>query len=178
MWGLFVLLAALVVALVYAAMRFNVQLFPLPKDLQDLTRILLISGVISIGLGAIGFFVGLGKRIPSLTISMAVVYLVGAAVVGVNVWYAAFRMFINKEHDLTLLAILLVFSAVISLFFAFFLSQSIVSRLRALLAMSQRVAEGDLSVRVDASSRDEIGRLGAGFFSRRATSDNHQIELL
>jgi signal transduction histidine kinase len=157
------LFVALVVAAVYAAMRFNMTLYPMPKDLQDLMVFLFISGTVSVALGAIGFLVGLGRRIPSLTISMAVVYLVGAAVVGVNVWYASYRMFLNQEHDLPLLTILLVFSAVISLFFAFFLSQSLVSRLRELLALSRRVADGDLTARVEVNSHDEIGRLGTEF---------------
>jgi signal transduction histidine kinase len=157
------LLVALAVALVFAAMRFNMALFPMPRDLQDLSLFLLVSGAVSVGLGAVGFLVGLGRRIPSLTVSMAVVYLIGAAVVGVNVWYAAFMMFLNKEHDLPLLTILLTFSAVISLFFAFFLSQSMVSRLRELLALSRRVADGDLSARVTVNSHDEIGRLGDEF---------------
>ena len=149
--------------MVYAVMRFNMTPFPMPKDLQDLMVFLLISGTVSIVLGAVGFLAGLGRRIPSLTISMAVVYLVGAAVVSVNVWYTSYRMFLNQEHDLPLLTILLVFSAVISLFFAFFLSQSMVSRLRELLALSRRVADGDLTARVQVDSHDEIGRLATEF---------------
>src|SRR6478672_11169931 len=129
-WALVGLIAALAVALVYAALTFGMSLYPMPKDLQDLMVFLLISGAVSVGLGGAVFLLGWGRRIPSLAITMALVYLVGAAVVGVNVWYAADRMFLNKEHDLPLLTILLVFSAVISLFFAFFLSQSMVVRLR------------------------------------------------
>src|SRR5205823_12532639 len=106
------------------------------KDLQDLTLFLLVSGGLSILLGAIGFRLGLGTRLPSLTITMALVYLVGMAIVGINVIYTAANMFLSKEHDLPLLTILLVFSSVISLFFAVFLAQSMVSRLRELLAVS------------------------------------------
>ncbi len=156
---------SLVVALVYAARTFGMTLFPMPKDLQDLMVFLLISGGVSVGLGAAAFLVGLGTRIPSLAITLSLVYLAGAAVVGVNVWYASYRMFLNKEHDLPLLTILLLFSAIISLFFAFFLSHSMVSRLRNLLTVARSVAEGDLSARVEGSSRDEIGRLGEEFNS-------------
>jgi signal transduction histidine kinase len=96
---------------------------------------------------------------------MALVYLVGVAVVGVNVIYTAANMFLSREHDLPLLIVLLLFSAVISLFFAVFLAQSMVSRLRELLAVSKKVAEGDLTARIVMSSGDEIGKLGAEFNS-------------
>jgi signal transduction histidine kinase len=160
-WTLGGLLVALAAALVYAALSMN----PPAKDLYELTRFLLISGGVSVLLGAVGFRLGLGTRIPSLAITMALVYLVGAAVVGVNVLYTAINMFLSTEHDLPLLTILLVFSAIISLFFAYFLSQSMVMRLRNLLAVAKQVAEGDLSARAAANSRDEIGRLADEFNS-------------
>lgn len=152
------LVAATAVALVYAVLRLG----PPTKDLQDLTGFLMISGGISVVLGAAGFRLGLGTRIPSLALTMALVYLVGVAVVAINVFYTAFKMFLSA-HDFGLLTILLVFSAVISLFFAFFLSQSMVSRLRELLFVAGRVAEGDLTARVAAGSRDEIGKLSLEF---------------
>src|SRR5437763_9195536 len=153
-WALGALLVALAAALVYAVLRLN----PPTRDLQEVTRFLLISGGVSVALGVVGFRLGLGTRIPSLAITLALVYLVGAGVVAINVLYTAVNMFLSP-HDFGLLTILLVFSAVISLFFAFLLSQSMVSRLQALLAVARRVAEGDLSGRVQVSSRDEIGRL-------------------
>ncbi len=170
-WAVGALLAALAGALIYAAMALS----PPAKDLQDLTRFLLISGGVSVLLGALGFRLGLGTRIPSLAITMALVYLVGAAVVAVNVLYTAMYMFLSA-HDFGLLTILLVFSAVISLFFAFFLSQSMVSRLRKLLAVAHRVAEGDLTARVEASSRDEIGRLATEFNSMVAQLDQSRLQ--
>jgi signal transduction histidine kinase len=158
-WAIGGLAVALVVALVYAWLTLN----PPAKDLRDLTQFLLISGGISVLIGAAGFRLGLGTRVPSLAVTMAIVYLVGVAVVAVNVIYTSMMMFLNQEHDLPLLMILLLFSAVISLFFAVLLARSMVSRLRELLAMSQRVASGDLTARVQATSRDEIGRLGEAF---------------
>src|SRR5438552_18694716 len=87
-WALGGLLVALAGALVYAALTLN----PPAKDLQDLMRFLLISGSVSVLLGAVGFRLGLGTRIPSLALTMALVYLVGVAVVAVNVLYTALNM--------------------------------------------------------------------------------------
>ncbi|MGA7731093.1 MAG: ATP-binding protein [Chloroflexia bacterium] len=153
------LAVALVVALVAAWLSLN----PPAKDLQDLTLFLLVSGSVSVGLGAIGFRLGLGTRVPSLAVSVALVYLVGVAVVGINIIYTSSQMFFSKEHDLPLLTVLLIFSAVISLFFAIFMAHSMVSRLHALLAVARQVADGDLTARVDVNSRDEIGRLSSEF---------------
>lgn len=153
-WALLGLVVALAGTLLYATMRFQMP----GTDLQDLTRFLLISGAASVLLGAVGFRLGLGTRLPSLRIAIAAVYLVGVAVVAVNVLYTAVLMFVSA-HDLGLLTVLLVFSAVISLFFAVLLSQSMVSRLRDLLVVARRVASGDLDVRAHDASPDEIGRL-------------------
>lgn len=122
-WALLGLVVALLGTLAYAVIQFQLP----GKDLQDLTRFLLISGGVSVVLGALGFRLGLGTRVPSLRLAIAAVYLVGVVVVGVNVLYTAMMMFASP-HDLGLLTILLFFSALISLFFAVLLSQSMVSR--------------------------------------------------
>lgn len=170
------LVIALIAAIVVAAITFGMALYPMPKDLLDLTLFLLASGTLSVVLGGIGFRLGLGTRIPSLAITMAIVYMVGAAVVGVNVLYASVQMFLSREHDLPLLMVLLVFSAIISLFFAFFLSQNIVTRLRTLLDFSRKVAQGDLSVRVEARARDEIGQLATEFNGMVAQLEKSRAE--
>src|SRR5688500_7541149 len=159
------LVVAIMASVLVAAATFGMPFWPLPKDFQDLTFYVMVSAVVSVVLGGLGFRLRRGTRIPSLAVTMALVYLVGAAVVGVNVFYTSMNMFLNKEHDLPLLTILLIFSAIISLFFAFFLSQSMVSRLQALLSLSRSVTAGDLSARVPVSSRDEIGQLTAEFNS-------------
>ncbi|MEP6776775.1 MAG: HAMP domain-containing protein, partial [Chloroflexota bacterium] len=160
-FAMFGLVLAIGVAVVVAWLMFS----PPPQDLQALTGSLVVSGVISVALGAVAFRLGLGKRVPSLAVSLALVYLMGVVVVAINIIYTSVNMFLSKAHDLPLLSVLLVFSAVISLFFAIFMAQSIVSRLRMLLSMARRVAGGDLTARVEVNSRDEIGRLSAEFNS-------------
>lgn len=177
-WALGGMLVALALSLIYAPIALGGP--PPTKDMQDMVRFLLISGGLSVLLGAAAFRLGLGTRIPSLSITMALVYLIGAGVVGLNVFYTAMYMFLS-EHDFGLLTILLVFSSVISLFFAFFLSQSIVSRLQGLLSVSRQVAGGDLTARVEVNSHDEIGLLAAEFNSmveqlEGATAEKERLE--
>ncbi|HVF98864.1 MAG TPA: hypothetical protein VND68_03425, partial [Chloroflexia bacterium] len=84
-WALLGVAVALAVTLLYAVMRFRMP----GEDLLDLTQFLLVSGGISVLLGALAFRLGLGTRLPSLRIAIAAVYLVGVAVVGINVLYSA-----------------------------------------------------------------------------------------
>jgi signal transduction histidine kinase len=170
-WALLGVAVALAVTLLYAVMRFRMP----GEDLLDLTQFLLVSGGISVLLGALGFRLGLGTRLPSLGIAIAAVYLVGVAVVGINVLYSAFLMFASP-HDLGLLTVLLFFSTVISLFFAVLLSQSMMSRLLDLLVVARRVASGDLSVRARDSSPDEIGRLATELNSMVAQLERSRKE--
>ncbi|HEX8230845.1 MAG TPA: ATP-binding protein [Chloroflexia bacterium] len=170
-WALLGLVVALAGTLAYAVIQYQLP----GKDLQDLTRFLLISGGVSVVLGALSFRLGLGTRLPSLRIAIAAVYLVGVVVVGVNVLYTAMMMFASP-HDLGLLTILLFFSALISLFFAVLLSQSMVSRLRDLLVVARRVASGDLEVRAQDTSPDEIGRLATELNSMVAQLDHATLE--
>ncbi|MEA2574123.1 MAG: hypothetical protein QOH93_1421 [Chloroflexia bacterium] len=170
-WAMLGLAVALSGTLMYAVMQFQLP----GEDLQDLTQFLLISGGVSVLLGALSFRLGLGTRLPSLRIAIAAAYLVGVAVVAVNVLYTAVLMFASP-HDLGLLSILLVFSAVISLFFAVLLSQSMVSRLRDLLVVARRVASGDLGVRAHDTSPDEIGRLATELNAMVAQLDQAMME--
>ncbi|MEO5953686.1 MAG: ATP-binding protein [Chloroflexia bacterium] len=162
-WGFAV--SGLIVALVVAVLGAWFVLNPPKEDLWQLTSFLLVSGGISVVLGALGFRLGLGTRVPSLAVTVALVYLVGVVVVGINVIYTSANMFLSKEHDLPLLVVLILFSAVISLFFAIFMAHSIVSRLRVLLTVARQVSQGDLSARVEVTSRDEIGSLANEFNS-------------
>ena len=170
-WALLGLAVALAGTLLYAVMQYRMP----GEDLQDLTQFLLVSGGISVALGAISFRLGLGTRLPSLRIAIAAVYLVGVVVVAVNVLYSAFLMFASP-HDLGLLTVLLFFSTVISLFFAVLLSQSLMSRLLGLLVVARRVASGDLSVRAHDTSPDEIGRLATELNSMVAQLEHSRKE--
>src|SRR5436190_8195309 len=99
-WTVGGLAVALLVAVMVASSTFGMALYPMPKDLRDLTVFLLISGAVSVLLAVLVFRLGLGTRIPSLTITLTLVYLAGVAVVAVNVLYTAVNMFLSREHDL------------------------------------------------------------------------------
>jgi signal transduction histidine kinase len=71
-------------------------------------------------------------------------------------------MFLNP-HDLSLLVLLLVFSAVISLTFAFTIAGALTVELEKLGAAAARLARGELDARVEPHGVDEVARVGQAF---------------
>jgi two-component system, OmpR family, sensor histidine kinase BaeS len=151
------LLIALVVALVIAE-----QIFGAPRrDVELLAIFMTVSGVVSLALGGLVIYWA-GSRIGSVRLRLSLAYGVGLLVALANVMTTSALMFLNT-HDLTLLLLLLAFSAVISLAFAYAVAGMLTSQIGALSRAALRLAEGDLTARVGAHGSDEIGRLAAAF---------------
>jgi signal transduction histidine kinase len=79
-----------------------------------------------------------------------------------NVWLTAKLMFIN-DHDLALGTMLLIFAAAISVLIGFFLSRSITQRLCDLVLATQKLSDGDFSIRVPVLGQDEVAQLAGTF---------------
>ena len=76
-------------------------------------------------------------------------------------------MFISTDHDLPLLLLVVVFTLVLTLGFSISISRIIVDRLQAVRSGADRLAHGDLSVRLSVPGRDEVAGL-ANDFNRMA----------
>jgi signal transduction histidine kinase len=151
------LLLAIVVALVVADRMFGAP----RRDLELLAWFLTVSGVVSLGLGALAIRWA-GGRIGSVRRRLALAYGVGLLVAIVNVLTTSALMFLNA-HDLALLLLLLAFAAVISLTFAYAVAGVLTNELGQLSRAAQRLAHGDFSARVMNHGTDEIGQLAAAF---------------
>jgi len=151
------LLVAIVVVLVVAD-----RLVGAPRrDLELLAWFLTASGVVSLVLGAL-VIRWAGPRVGSLRRRLALAYGVGLLVALANVLTTSLLMFLSA-HDLTLLLLLLAFAALISLAFAYAVAGALTNQLSVLSAAANRLAEGDLAVRVQSEGNDEVGRLAAAF---------------
>jgi signal transduction histidine kinase len=93
---------------------------------------------------------------------LALAYGVGLLVALVNVLSTSALMFLSA-HDLTLLLLLLVFAAVISLAFSYAVAGVLTSELQALSRAARQLAHGELSTRVGAHGSDELGQLAGAF---------------
>jgi signal transduction histidine kinase len=81
-------------------------------------------------------------------------------------------MFLNKDHDLVLSGVLLLFAAIIATTFGIFVAASVTDSLSQLANTAQQIAEGDLTARVKVSGRDEVARAGVAFNQMAAQLQN------
>ena len=146
-------LAALTVALAVAFLIFGMG----GRDIGLITLYLLLSGSISLALGFGASQLGLRSSL-GIRYKMALAGVLGSVVALVNVLVTALLMFFST-HDLTLLVVLTLFSLIVSLFFSFAVARSITSSIEKLSEGALQLADGDLSARVSAASKDEVAGL-------------------
>lgn len=103
------------------------------------------------------------ERLGSLRHQIIVVVTFGGVLVAAVLQGAAQAMFINTRHDLPLLLLVLVFMLVLALGFSVALSNMIVGRLDMVRRGADRLADGDLMVRLPVMGRDEITALARDF---------------
>jgi len=131
-------------------------------DMIYLAVLLALTGAASAAIGFFSHRLGWWQRFHSLRQSIAVGYVLAAALTLLNVWITAKLMFVN-QHDLALASLLLFFAAGISVGFGYFLAGSISQRLDELADGAARVSEGDFSTHVAVQGDDEVARLTAMF---------------
>ena len=146
-------LAALTVALAVAFLIFGMG----GRDIGLITVYLLLSGSISLALGFGASQLGLRSSI-GIRYKMALAGVLGSVVALVNILVTALLMFFST-HDLTLLVVLTLFSLIVSLFFSFAVARSITSSIEKLSEGALQLADGDLSARLSAPSKDEVAGL-------------------
>jgi signal transduction histidine kinase len=157
----FVVSGTLLVAIIAALVAAERIVGAPRQDLELLAIILTASGVGSLALGAL-LIRWAGGRIGSVRLRVALASAVGLLVAVVNIVTTSALMFLNS-HDLTLLLLLLAFSAVVSLAFAYAVGGSLTAQVGQLSSAAHRLAEGELSARVGTHGADEIGQLAASF---------------
>ena len=127
------------------------------RDLGLVAFYLFLSGSLSIALSMAAIRLGVRSGL-GIRHKMAVVGATGGVVALANVLVTSLLMFLS-DHDLGLLIVLLVFALTISLLLAYMLSETVTSSIQKLRDGALRLAEGDLSTRLEVDSRDEIGDL-------------------
>ena len=131
-------------------------------DLGFFALVVLASALLSVLVGQLVYRLSWLKRSPRILWTL----LVGYAAVGVltflNVLTAALLMFIKTE-DVRLVAALLLFGVGIAVSLGYLLAMGISGEASRLVAATDRVAEGQFDVRVDAQGRDEMATLARAF---------------
>jgi two-component system sensor histidine kinase BaeS len=156
------LAAVLLVAIVLAMVAADRVLGAPRRDLELLGWFLTASGALSLLLGG-GLIRWAGPRVGSVRRRLALAYGAGLIVALANVVTTSALMFLNA-HDLGLLLLLLAFSGVVSLAFAYVMAGPLTAQIQQLSSTAARLAEGDMSARVGGVyGSDEIGHLVNAF---------------
>ncbi|MCH7953249.1 MAG: HAMP domain-containing histidine kinase [Chloroflexi bacterium] len=134
---------------------------PPAGELRELGAYLALSGAATLG----GGWLALRFADHALGLSIQAKAFLGAVIGGgvalLNVLIVAQLMFVSTAHDLKLLIALLVFSALITLFFSLWVASTIVGRMATATAGIQRLAAGELDARIALSGNDEVAQLAA-----------------
>lgn len=166
---IFPLVLGLLVALMLALLLAIGWMRAPRQDVADLGSYLLISGLISLGLG--GAAVAWLRRGPGrLWLKIGLTYLLGVVIALFNIFLTAQLMFLS-EHDLPLLLLLLAFAAVVSLGLSYAVAGALAQRVTALHRRAKAIAAGDLSGRVEPGGGDELADLAHEFNRMAAQLD-------
>ncbi len=150
---------ALALAIGVGVILTELLMTPPAGELRDLAAYLALSGGATLGFGWLALRVA--DRAVGLTIQTKAFLssVIGGGVALVNVFIVAQLMFVSTSHDLRLLAALLVFSAVVTLFFSMWVASTVVGRMGIVAAGIRALAEGRFGARVALSGGDEVAQL-------------------
>ena len=155
-------LFVIMVILLLTVVLIQVVMNPPLGDLLYLAILLGITSLVSAGFGFISHRLGWWRRLPQLSQTLVLGYILAGALALFNVWLTARLMFIN-QHDLILGTLLLIFAGGISVALGFFLSNSITQDLKDLVKGAENISQGDFGVRVKVSGEDEVAQLAQAF---------------
>jgi len=162
-WGTLTLVAVAAAGAIAVAMLAAIFVLGMHRaDVVLLLQLLVVSAVVSLGIGGLFIRMSAGRRWGRLAAHLTAAHLVGAMVVLVNIVVTAVTMFISS-HDLALLALLLGYSVAIALIFSALVSRSITSSLDVIQAGARRMAAGDLSARLDVGGTRELADVSVAF---------------
>lgn len=163
-----------------------VFLHPPGGDLLAMAIFLIISGGVTVAIGAIAGRFGLPGWAGTIRGRLVLISLITAILALANVGFVALLMFLST-HDLALLAGLLVFSFGLSLVVSFSISEDTARRLREISEAVRSINAGSLETRVPVRMRDEVGELASALnamvqrlqagFAREREVENARREL-
>lgn len=159
-WRLFAI--GIVAALVVTVILMRVLMQAPLSEITTLITWLSISSLLSLLIGYLLYRRGL-TRSPSISLTLVLTYGWAAFLTLVNVWVMSERMFFNKEHDLVLSGVLLLFAAIIAMTFGIFVAASLADGLNQLSKTAVNIADGNLDARVQIRGRDEVAQVGTAF---------------
>ncbi len=135
---------------------------PSTANLTLLILFMTATGIITLTVSYIVYQRGLTRWFRSLRWALLFTVALTVALIFVNVWVMARLMFINYQ-DLSITTALLFFAGLTAIAFGFFVTSTITDSIMELAGVAERVAQGDLSARMEVRGNDELARLTETF---------------
>lgn len=150
--------AGIVIAVAVGVALVQLLLRPPMSDLQALAVYMLLSALLTVGLGA-GVVTTIDRAsATTLRTRIALGAVIGALVGLFNVLAVSKLMFVSTEHDLRLLAALVGFSSLVSLAFSGWVAARVSTQLELVARRIRGLAAGDYASRLRPDGAGEIAR--------------------
>jgi signal transduction histidine kinase len=162
-WPLLLLFAsgaALTVAV--ALVIFYLSMRPPADDLSAMAAFLSLTAVISVTAGYGAYRLGWISRSPRVGWTLLGGYALSSALTFLNVWVTA-RLMFASSHDLALATVLLLFAGGIAMSLGYFLTSALTDDIVTLNRAARQISQGNLSVRVPVTGRNEMAGLAGTF---------------
>jgi signal transduction histidine kinase len=141
---------------------FELLMSPPSNELALMAIFLGVTAFISALVGYLAYRFGWVNVSPTLRWTLLGGYALASILTFFNVWFSAQLMFAS-EHDLLLAIVLLVFASGIAMTLGYFLSNTVTERIHWLKGAAEKLAKGDLGIRVPVNGRDEVAALSTTF---------------
>ncbi|MBV6450735.1 MAG: Adaptive-response sensory-kinase SasA [Anaerolineales bacterium] len=169
----------IIIILVVSLGIFELVMLPPLRDLGLMALYLTITALVSALAGYVAYRMGWINFSPALRWTLLGGYALASVLTFFNVWFSAQMMFAS-EHDLLLAIVLLVFAGGMAMALGYFLSSTVTERIDQLKSAAEKLAQGDLKIRVAVNGRDEVASLAVTFnqmAEQLQAADNKQREL-
>jgi len=152
---------ALTLAIGTGLLLVQVMMSPPASDLRHLATYLTLSGVATLAGGWIAL--RLADRAAGLSIQSKAFLsaAIGSGVALLNVFIVAQLMFVSTSHDLKLLVALIIFSAVVTVFFSLWVAGTVAGRIELVAGTVRALASGRYATRVDVDGGDQVAQLAS-----------------
>jgi signal transduction histidine kinase len=156
------LVGAVILVLVVTLVVFYLVMRPPLAELGPMAAFLSLTAALSVAAGYGAYRLGWIRRSPRIRWTLLSVYALSSVLTFVNVWVTA-RLMFASTHDLMLATLLLLFATGIALALGTFFSAALTGSILVLNRAADRLARGDLGVRVPLAGRDELAGLSRAF---------------
>ncbi|MBX3064875.1 MAG: HAMP domain-containing sensor histidine kinase [Anaerolineae bacterium] len=156
------LLSAVLLGFALAFLIIVPTVNPPQRDIEELFWLMGSSGGLTALVAYVLYRRGAIWWFGSLRVTLLALIALTVALIFVNVLRVAQLMFIST-HDLALTTALLVFAGLIAGVSVYLIADTLIRRIKALAAASDRLARGDLQVRLDVQGSDELAQLSHSF---------------